>query len=166
MANNDYQDYNYNAAANHGIKAYNQSGIPLPPCSNPVGDDGQYADYRYYCWCKKRGCPHHQKNERCPYDHCQESGKEISVDRAKENDVRSCCADIIASIALTETSIAYILNAEGEKIQKILEISCCPNKILEVNCNVKETLCTATRLEELLCKKLEIVAELLKYVRC
>lgn len=64
--------------------------------------------------------------------------------------------EIIHSIALIETSIAYILNTEGEKIQKVLESSNCIEDILKTNSSVLETIGKITMLEEILYKKLEI----------
>ncbi|MEG0592779.1 MAG: hypothetical protein RR512_05655, partial [Coprobacillus sp.] len=49
------------------------------------------------------------------------------------------CTDIIESIALIETSLSHILNAEGEKLQKIIATSDDPDVILEVNDAVNHT---------------------------
>jgi hypothetical protein len=71
--------------------------------------------------------------------------------------IRQGCAAIVASIALTEASIAHILNAEGEKIQRVLEVSQCPCRYLAVNETVRATIRELTELERLLCDKLEKV---------
>lgn len=68
---------------------------------------------------------------------------------------KQSCVDIMESIALIETSLSHILNAEGEKIQKILAISNDPDKILEVNRAVNKTITNVTHLEHVLYAKLE-----------
>lgn len=63
--------------------------------------------------------------------------------------------DIIESIALEETALSHILNAEGEKIQKILE-SKNENEIIKVNESVQSTINSITRLEMILHDKLAL----------
>lgn len=65
------------------------------------------------------------------------------------------CTQVIESIALTETSIAHILNAEGEKLQKA--IACCSNvnELLKVNESVIRTIIHSTQLEQVLFYKLD-----------
>lgn len=65
------------------------------------------------------------------------------------------CMDILESIALVEASIAHILNAEGEKLQKVLASTDDVEKILEVNHSVNRTMEKAAHLEHLLYNKLE-----------
>lgn len=65
------------------------------------------------------------------------------------------CTNIIESIALIETSLSHILNAEGEKLQKILAISDDPDKILEVNDAINHTITNITHLEHVLYAKLD-----------
>lgn len=72
-------------------------------------------------------------------------------------------AAIVQSIALQEAGLAHILNAEGEKIQKVLCISGCNvQQILETNASVQETISRITDLENVLIDKLEIAADLLE----
>ena len=68
---------------------------------------------------------------------------------------QQACNDILQSIALMEASLSHILNAEGEKLQKIVAISENPDTILEVNRSVNRTLINATNLEQVLFHKLE-----------
>jgi hypothetical protein len=77
-----------------------------------------------------------------------------------QNDLHCCLAHIIASIALAEASVAHVLNAEGEKIQKMLAISSCPHDILAVNENVGKVIFGLTKFEKILCAKLEIAGSL------
>ena len=68
------------------------------------------------------------------------------------------CTDILESIALVEASIAHILNAEGEKLQKVLEGSPSLDEILCVNQNINDTLIHATGLEQVLYAKLHALS--------
>lgn len=65
--------------------------------------------------------------------------------------------DIIESVALQETALAHILNAEGEKIQKALNT---PNiaieKLLEINQAATNLINNITRLEAILQAKLQL----------
>ncbi|WP_352401141.1 hypothetical protein [Anaerotignum sp.] len=72
--------------------------------------------------------------------------------------------DIIESIALEQTALSHILNAEGEKIQKVVALSAVPNDVLymlETNKSVKHMVNSITRLEVLLQTKLELFSECL-----
>ena len=66
--------------------------------------------------------------------------------------------DIIESIALEQTALSHIINAEGEKLQKFLERCISPEEMLKINESVKETLHTITKLENLLIAKIELVS--------
>ncbi|MEG2670063.1 MAG: hypothetical protein RR957_06310, partial [Oscillospiraceae bacterium] len=62
----------------------------------------------------------------CNYIECSEPRDECAISRRARNDV-------MESVALVETALSHILNAEGEKIQKILEVTNDVDKILDVN---------------------------------
>lgn len=64
------------------------------------------------------------------------------------------CSDIIESIALIEASLSHILNAEGEKLQKIIASTDNINTILCANKAVNETIVNVTHLEIILHDKL------------
>lgn len=84
----------------------------------------------------------------------------MSMPKIECTDIDKCCAAsaLIQSIALEETAISHILNAEGEKIQKILSLHSCECKdILEVNKSVQETIDKITSLEIVLKAKLDLV---------
>ena len=68
----------------------------------------------------------------------------MSMPKIECPNIDKCCAasSLLQSIALEETAISHILNAEGEKIQKVLEMHNCDCKdILEVNKSVQDTVC-------------------------
>lgn len=78
--------------------------------------------------------------------------------------IDKCCAasSLIQSIALEETAISHILNAEGEKIQKVLSLHNCDCKdILEVNKSVQDTVDKITSLEIVLKAKLDLIIPIL-----
>ena len=69
--------------------------------------------------------------------------------------------DIITSVALEQTALSHILNAEGEKIQKVVASTNCVEEMLEVNKSVKSMVNAITRLEVLLQLKLEMFEDCL-----
>lgn len=79
---------------------------------------------------------------------------------SKAIDKCQAIADIIESIALEETGLAHIINAEGEKIQKALCLSKDIDDLVAVNESVKDTLVNIIKLQMLLQFKLEEVGKL------
>ncbi|MEG0615647.1 MAG: hypothetical protein RR540_07815, partial [Oscillospiraceae bacterium] len=59
-------------------------------------------------------------------------------------------SDIITSVALEQTGLSHILNAEGEKLQKVIELSKSSEELLAVNCSVQKMVNSITRLEMIL----------------
>ncbi|MEG2203665.1 MAG: hypothetical protein RRY21_00745 [Oscillospiraceae bacterium] len=65
--------------------------------------------------------------------------------------------DIIESVALEETGLAHILNAEGEKIQKFVAMpGVTPEQLLAVNASVQATIDAVTKLDMILQSKLSL----------
>lgn len=65
--------------------------------------------------------------------------------------------DIIESVALEQTALSHILNAEGEKLQKavnLAEIS--PAQLLQFNKSVEQMVRTVAQLEMILQAKLQL----------
>lgn len=63
--------------------------------------------------------------------------------------------DIIESVALEETALSHILNAEGEKIQKMVAMeSVTPEVLLATNKSVESMVNAVSRLEMILHSKL------------
>ncbi|MEG1773124.1 MAG: hypothetical protein RR352_07590 [Clostridia bacterium] len=75
-------------------------------------------------------------------------------------DRKGCCNNILHSIALIEAALSHILNAEGEKIQKILCVTDSPCEIIRVNEAVNKTIINITQLEHVLYSKLQLTKEL------
>lgn len=66
--------------------------------------------------------------------------------------------DIITSVALQESALSHILNAEGEKMQKIIEMNhVTREELLCLNKSVELMVDAITRLEMILQAKLEVV---------
>ena len=87
----------------------------------------------------------------------------MSMPKIECADIDKCCAasSVLQSIALEETAISHILNAEGEKIQKVLSLHNCDCKdILEVNKSVQDTVDKITSLEIVLKAKLDLIIPL------
>ena len=65
--------------------------------------------------------------------------------------------DIIESVALQETALSHILNAEGEKIQKVVAMSdVIPEVLMAVNKSVESMVGAVSRLEMILQSKLAV----------
>ena len=69
--------------------------------------------------------------------------------------------DIITSVALEQTALSHILNAEGEKIQKIVAQATTAEQMLLVNRSVRDMVKTITQLEMVLQNKLDLFANCL-----
>lgn len=77
--------------------------------------------------------------------------------------IDKCCAaaSLIQSIALEEAAISHILNAEGEKIQKALSLSCNTKELIEVNKSVEDVVDKITALKVILKSKLDLIIPVL-----
>lgn len=65
--------------------------------------------------------------------------------------------DVIESVALQQTALSHILNAEGEKIQAVLAMgNVCVDDLLLVNKSVESMVNSITKLEIMLQSKLEL----------
>ncbi len=82
----------------------------------------------------------------------------MSMPIIKPSGVTRCGAvtDIIESVALQQTGLSHILNAEGEKIQLALQLAKTPEELLAVNDSVESMVNSITRLEAMLQGKLAL----------
>ncbi|MEG0618548.1 MAG: hypothetical protein RR557_04490 [Bacilli bacterium] len=64
--------------------------------------------------------------------------------------------DIIESVALEQTGLSHILNAEGEKLQKAIPRATTKDELIEVNRSVENMINSITRIETILTGKLEL----------
>lgn len=87
----------------------------------------------------------------------------MSMPRIECHDVDKCCAasSLLQSIALEETAISHILNAEGEKLQKAISLDCEQKVLIEVNKSVENMVDKITSLEIVLKAKLDLIMPLL-----
>ncbi|WP_442597921.1 hypothetical protein [Neobacillus sp. D3-1R] len=67
---------------------------------------------------------------------------------------------LLTSIALEEIGLAHLINAEGEKLQKAIEVANCFEDLLYANRSVEKMLRTIIKKEMLLQFKLEDVMEI------
>ncbi len=67
--------------------------------------------------------------------------------------------DIIESVALEETALSHILNAEGEKIQAIVATATTAEELISVNTSVESMVKAVTDLEAVLQEKLTLFAD-------
>ncbi|MEF9866307.1 MAG: hypothetical protein RSC96_05235 [Oscillospiraceae bacterium] len=68
-------------------------------------------------------------------------------------------ADLMESVALEETGLSHIINAEGEKIQKFVAMpGVTAAQLLDVNTSVQQTINAISKLEMILQSKLELFA--------
>ena len=82
------------------------------------------------------------------------------------NPITMCQAvtNLIESIALEETALSHILDAEGEKLQKAIAMDCISvAELLEVNESVVNMVSAVSALEGALKDKLEFVSNNLYY---
>lgn len=84
----------------------------------------------------------------------------MPIIQTSENPVSMAQAivDLLESVALEETALSHILNAEGEKLQRYLSLEgLSAGEILEVNESVTSMVNSVTSLEILLKDKLEFI---------
>lgn len=78
--------------------------------------------------------------------------------------IDKCCAtaSLVQSIALEETAISHILNAEGEKLQKAISMhDCSIDDLLKINESVENMIDKITSLEIVLKAKLDLIKPIL-----
>lgn len=74
-----------------------------------------------------------------------------------------CSSFLLQSIALEETAISHILNAEGEKLQKAISMENCSHEdLLDVNKSVEDMIDKITALEIVLKSKLDLISPILE----
>lgn len=88
----------------------------------------------------------------------------MSMPSIECKNIDKCCAaaSLLQSIALEETAISHILNAEGEKLQKMISLSCEKKDLIEVNKSVENMVDKITNLEIVLKSKLDLIVPILE----
>lgn len=69
--------------------------------------------------------------------------------------------DLIGSVALEQTALSHILNAEGEKIQRFVAAAATSAELFAVNASVKSMVNAVSRLEMVLLAKLDLFEDCL-----
>ena len=111
----------------------------------------------------KKGC--YSYVCQCPFDYCNlvyelcYCNYKIREKYCEINYEKGCytCSQIIESIALVEASLAHILNAEGDKIKKVISTTNNINEIICVNEQVIKVITKITHLEQVLYEKLDTI---------
>lgn len=87
----------------------------------------------------------------------------MSMPKIECSNINKCCAasSLLQSIALEETAISHILNAEGEKLQKAISLDCSQKELIEVNKSVEDMVDKITSLEIVLKSKLDLIKPIL-----
>ncbi len=81
----------------------------------------------------------------------------MPIIQASETERSQAITDIVESIALEQTALSHILNAEGEKLQAVIKMEdVSPDQLLQVNRSVQKMVDTIARLEIILHSKLEL----------
>ena len=89
-----------------------------------------------------------------------------TIPSVQQISLQNAVAAGIVSIALEEIALAHIINAEGEKIQKVSAILECPAEIIEFQKSVARVLQTVLKSQMLLQFKLENLEEFLASIDC
>lgn len=87
----------------------------------------------------------------------------MSMPKIECGHIDKCCAasSLLQSIALEETSISHILNAEGEKLQKGISLSCNFKELVEIDKSVENMVDKLITLETVLKTKLDLINPIL-----
>jgi len=70
------------------------------------------------------------------------------------------CEDLLESVALAQTALSHVLNAEGEKLQRVIASTDDPDTLLAVNRSVNQAVVNTTFLEQVLYQKLALIQEI------
>ncbi len=131
---------------------------------DPCESDCPYPPIKAFTFTKKEYHPCLCKweisyEDLCFIPHeCNYQCKKCDCDGKPEPEHDSC-TDIMESIALIEAALAHILNAEGEKLQKVLQETNDIEKILCVNHEIGKTIVQITHLEHVLHAKLTAIID-------
>lgn len=156
--NSRFKGSNADGAGNYQSVKQN-IGDSMPCCPEPSSNGNNNSNNCKYC----NSCDDCDNCDNC--DNCDYGNNCNNCDNnnGNTNCCQPCCyqaySDIIESIALTEASIAHVLNAEGEKLQKAIACSCNVTELLKVNESVIKTIIHSTHLEQTLFYKLESVLQ-------
>lgn len=92
-------------------------------------------------------------NMRCEFCSTHTAQKKV------EGEHRQSLHSVIESIAKIEESIAEILSAESQKVQRVLQCTNSCADIIRINDSVNKTISNVTQLEQVLCSKMNMARE-------
>ena len=89
----------------------------------------------------------------------------MSMPKIECEHIDKCCAasSLLQSIALEEAAISHILNAEGEKLQKGISLSCNQKDLIEINKSAESMVDKLITLETILKTKLDVIKPILEH---
>ena len=133
-----------------GTLSFGERELPV----NVIDCGDGYVD----CLIRKRGKYYYLYRVELPLNICC---RPFQLCRRHCRDCRDeVCADMVESVARVECALSHILNAESEKLQKIIACSDDLETILCANEKVNDTLQNITQLEQALYNKLAIMNKL------
>ena len=133
-----------------GTLSFGERELPV----NVIDCGDGYVD----CLIRKRGKYYYLYRVELPLNICC---RPFQLCRRHCRDCRDeVCADMVESVARVECALSHILNAEGEKLQKIIACSDDLETILCASEKVNDTLQNITQLEQALYNKLAIMNKL------
>ncbi|MEG2597624.1 MAG: hypothetical protein RR977_04265, partial [Oscillospiraceae bacterium] len=134
-------------------QGYSIESLLFYPCCSPK--------YVFYILATKHGCyPYLLKWEPDCADLEIDPCHFLICENRPRPEPACACNDIIESIALIETALSHILNAEGEKLQKVIAKTDDIDKILCVNKAVNKMVTDVTHLEIVLHDKLSTITSI------
>ena len=84
----------------------------------------------------------------------------MPVIKPGEGSRKQAITDLIQSVALQEAALAHMMNAEGEKMQKIIAMEDVDiDELLKLNKSVTQLVSAISRLEMMFIAKLELFAD-------
>lgn len=127
--------------------------------------------YELHLLSNRRGCYPYMLRARldvCITEKLCCCNRRLCLDCEKEPPVCSpdICGEVLESIAQVEAAIAHILNAEGEKLQKAIELASKPCELLKINASVQRTILYTAQLEQQLVFKMEALQCLCDFCEC
>ena len=133
------------------------------PCEKPPCCEEERPCKKPPCCEEERPCekpPRCEEERPCKKPSCCE--EEHPCHKPPCCEIPPCCkedCDILEAIAQVEKAVAYLLETEGDKLQKILLTTNDPAEILEANRSVQTTIVQATHLEHVVYDILDSLEE-------
>ncbi|MCL2522396.1 MAG: hypothetical protein FWE36_06015 [Erysipelotrichales bacterium] len=103
-----------------------------------------------------------KQNKICGKDNKDNDRKPECCDFVKTLNCRDAVVQVVQSVAFVETALAYLIQAESEKIKKAIEIASTVEELLDINSSIQKTIVNVLMVEQVLYQKLDAANELYK----